>query len=165
MAKTKREALVELMVNMPMDKRCPRKLNTHAEIGLCPNALQKINAIRQFINEHGKYPSEVEENELPGCQFFANDHRSGYCVFAKFGKMGPNDAMSRDEIAATIMVDKKELEKIESTAMEKLKMSFTKEDIPDQQSGGGYTVYVEGDGIDTSDEGIESSDEIEDDDE
>jgi hypothetical protein len=63
------------------------------------------------------------------------------------------------------MVDKKELEKIESTAMEKLKMSFTKEDIPDQQSGGGYTVYVEGDGIDTSDEGIESSDEIEDDDE
>ena len=107
MAKTKREGIVELMPNMPMDHRCPRKLAKHEEIGLCPLALQKINAIRQFINEHGKYPSDVEETALPGCQFFANDHKSGYCAFSKFAKLGINDAMSRDEISATMMIDKK----------------------------------------------------------
>lgn len=165
MGKTKREGLVELMANMPMDKRCPRKLATHQEIGLCQMALQKINAIRQFVSERGRYPSEIEENELPGCQFFANEHKSGYCIFSKFSKIGPNDAMSGEEISSIIMVDKKEVEKIESVAMEKLKMSFTKEDIPESQSGGGYTVYVEGDGLDTSDEGLDNSDVPEDEDE
>lgn len=147
--KLERNSSIEIYEFRRMNERCPRTKDTenpitlHKQVGLCSKALEKINAIRQFIQENNRHPTEQEEMDMAGCKYFINDHKSGYCSFVHLAKIGRNDILLKHEVASLIMVDSTETAKIEANLLKELRDDFNREDIPEPKSHEEYLMHNE----------------------
>lgn len=97
-----------------MDKRCPRKLETHPE-QWCPLAVMRLKAIRNA----GRELSEEEESKLPGCPWAVNHQLASYCFFKYMNEFGSVTPPSETEIAHYLNVSVDTVKKTQKEAINK----------------------------------------------
>ena len=101
--------------NLPkcgMDRRCPRKLETHPE-SWCPLAVLRLKAVRNA----GRELTEQEEAKLPGCPWAVNHQLANYCFFKYMQDFGSHNPPSESEIAHYLNVSMDTVKKTQKEAI------------------------------------------------
>ena len=103
--------------NKPMDKRCPRQLETTPG-SFCPLAVQRLKALRHA----GRELTEEEEALLPGCPWAVNHQLANYCFFKFIGDFTPDDKpLSEMEIAHFCNLSIETVKKTEKRALQSMR--------------------------------------------
>lgn len=95
-----------------MDNRCPRNLSKLPETP-CLEAVKRLKAIKLYGG------TNIDTDILPGCPYYCFHQMSCYCSFVYMEKYCREHTV--DEIAYYLMESKENVEKILTSAIEKLK--------------------------------------------
>lgn len=110
-----------------MDKRCPKKLETHPE-SWCDLAVLRLKALRNADHEL----TEEEEAKLPGCPWAVNHQLSNYCFFKYMQSYTPDKPLSEIEVAALNHISVETVKKTEKTALQKIRGSVQFTEIKEE---------------------------------
>ena len=123
-----------------MDNRCPRKLEDFPD-SWCPLAVQRLKALRHADREL----TEEEESKLGGCPWGVNHQMANYCFFKMIAEHMPESRnFSSIEIAHFNNISQETVNKVEKTALSKIRESEMFKEIDDLHGSEGIMTDLDG---------------------
>jgi len=125
------QRLPQQQTEKPMDKRCPRQLESMPDT-FCSLAVQRLKALRHA----GRELTEEEESKLPGCPYAVNHQLANYCFFKLVENYIPEGRGFSDmEVAHFLNVSMDTVKKVEKKAVQRMRDSSTFKEIIDIHDG------------------------------